>query len=393
MKRTIKEYVEPKAFEDKALFDDFKDSIGGRCFNKDSVYRWVYKLTDIKPTDDEIYDIMDKWVKNKWAYEKENERTGANFYYFDLKETVSESKKILIESSGFQKGITNEMDKFLNYIKKNRPENEDDVREIILTYLDNGNINNNNFVKTIRDIVLYLSRDMRAGIFKDIHDIMYKTIKSDIIPEIEGDKEFLNSFSEAEQKILKYFLDHKDIDKKDIDKRLDATIWNDFNWKEKLSNIWKYFVLNEEFDKFLHDEIVPYAVEDYVDRYMKKTVTEGRKNMKRIVKEEKEIKLIGKFYLTKPPKFTEIGYFGKGTWNDAMEFSRNNSEGWRLPNNSDTEPMRMFRDEIEDMVGGYVLTYWTSKEYRKDDVLVGNLSVDGHGVRSKNGSEFILLIR
>lgn len=92
-KRTIKEYVEPKTFEDKALFDDFKDSIGGRCFNKDSVYRWVYKLTDIKPTDDEIYEIVDEWVKNKWAYKKENERTGANFYYIDLKETVSESKK------------------------------------------------------------------------------------------------------------------------------------------------------------------------------------------------------------------------------------------------------------------------------------------------------------
>lgn len=110
MKRTIKEYVEPKTFEDKALFDDFKDSIGGRCFNKDSVYRWVYKLTDIKPTDDEIYEIMDKWVKNKWAYKKENERTGANFYYFDLKETVSESKKNM-------KRIMKEENKNLKFVK------------------------------------------------------------------------------------------------------------------------------------------------------------------------------------------------------------------------------------------------------------------------------------
>ena len=37
--KPLKEEVETKTFSDKALFDDFKDSIGGRCFNKDSVYR------------------------------------------------------------------------------------------------------------------------------------------------------------------------------------------------------------------------------------------------------------------------------------------------------------------------------------------------------------------
>lgn len=91
--KPLKEEVETKTFSDKELFDDFKDSIGGRCFNKDSVYRWIYKLTDIKPTTEEVYKIMDGWVKSKWAYKKQNEQTGADFYYFDLKETVNERRK------------------------------------------------------------------------------------------------------------------------------------------------------------------------------------------------------------------------------------------------------------------------------------------------------------
>ena len=66
--------------------------------------------------------------------------------------------------------------------------------------------------------------------------------------------------------------------------------------------------------------------------------------------------------------FKEIGYFGKGTWIDAKEFSKNNSEGWRLPTREEMscDILTKHNNRHKDS-----FSVWTCEEYNENAACSG----------------------
>lgn len=85
-----------------------------------------------------------------------------------------------------------------------------------------------------------------------------------------------------------------------------------------------------------------------------------KKAKKKLMKESKELRLIDSVEVT-VPEFSEIGYFGEGSWYEAMEFAKHSIEGWHVP--IETEAIKMdeeYRDILKNMCKDDGFYFWTS---------------------------------
>lgn len=83
---------------------------------------------------------------------------------------------------------------------------------------------------------------------------------------------------------------------------------------------------------------------------------------RRMMKESKELSLIDSIEVM-TPYFSEIGYFGEGSWYDAMEYSMNNSGGWRLPSIEEgNEMLKKYYNKMKIMCDDRNVWIWTNRE-------------------------------
>ena len=97
-------------------------------------------------------------------------------------------------------------------------------------------------------------------------------------------------------------------------------------------------------------------------------LTESVKRInKKVMKESKELRLIDSFEVM-APDFSEIGYFGRGNWYNAMDFSENNSEGWRLPTAKEGEKLiAKYYKELSKMIDPDYFWIWTNEKIQEDE--------------------------